>query len=627
MTRTGHTDRAMHAPHPFWRQARRMFRYRWLAIGALVMAFVAAGSLGGGLVALVPVMKQILEGEARIDGPSALEEQVSTLDANLGGAIPDAWIAALPDDPFDQVAWMIAILAVITVIGALAGFLHSYLSLTVATRAIADMRRVAFMRMLHMPLGAMGKGGPSDLISRMISDTASISRGFQSITSKAVAQITKGAAALGVALFINWRLTLITLAVGPILVIIIRKLSKRIRRASRGAMRSQAKLLAASTEAMHGLRVVKVHNAERAETGRFTRINRDVLRDQLRARTAKAISAPLTETIAIFVLGALALIAVKAILDGELSPTEFFGALGALGIAGSALKPLNAVIQDIQVAKAASERVEQILAAPMEDDHDTRRPRLAPHTDSIVFDDIRFAYPGAEHPAIDGVSLTIDHGRTVAFVGPNGSGKTSLLSLVPRLYEPTSGRILIDGVDIAAVSLRSLRKQIGVVTQDTILFAGTVASNIAYARPEATREQIIDAAKRAHAHDFIAALPDGYDHAIDDRGGNLSGGQRQRLAIARAILRDPAILIMDEATSMIDSESESHIAAALREFGRGRTCLIVAHRLSTVVNADMIVVLNHGKAVASGTHEELLDSSPLYQTLARHQLVPTGVSV
>ncbi|MCA9306212.1 MAG: ABC transporter ATP-binding protein [Phycisphaerales bacterium] len=614
----------MQRTHPFWSLARRMLRYQALAFGALGFAFVAAGSLGGGLVALVPVMKQMLAGQAQPGEESVLLSRIHALDTQLGGAIPDAWINALPQDVFHQVAVMVAVLALLTVIGAIAGFMHSFLSLTVATRTIADIRRVAFMRMLHMPLSGMGKGGPSDLISRVINDTASINRGFQAITSKAIAQITKGAASLVAALIINWKLTLVTLAVAPILVIIIRKLSKRIRRASRGAMRSQAKLLGAATEAMHGLRVVKVHNAERAETGRFTRINRDVLRDQLRARTAKALSAPLTETITIFVLGILALIAAKAILDGHLSATEFIAALTSLGIAGSSLKPLNAVIQDVQVAKAAAERIDLILAADLEDDRDTKRPRLAPHTKSITFESIRFTYAGADRPSINSISLTIPHGQTVAFVGPNGSGKTTLLSLVPRLFEPTAGRILIDDTDIAAVSLRSLRKQIGVVTQETILFAGTIASNIAYARPDATREQVIDAAKRAHAHTFISALADGYDHAITDRGLNLSGGQRQRIAIARAILRDPSILIMDEATSMIDSESEAQIAAALREFGTGRTCLIVAHRLSTVVNADMIVVLDHGKIAATGTHDELLESSPLYQNLARHQLVPTN---
>jgi len=308
-----------------------------------------------------------------------------------------------------------------------------------------------------------------------------------------------------------------------------------------------------------------------------------------------------------------------------MEPNKFVAVLGSLALAGASLKPISRIIQKFYIAAAAAQRLDEIFAIEPEPDADVGHA-IGRHADSIEFRDIVFRYKDAPAPSIDGVSLTIEHGETVAFVGPNGSGKTTLLSLVPRLIEPTSGAVLIDGYDIAGASLGSLRRQIGVVTQETVLFQGTIASNIAYgARGDVTYEQIVEAAKAARADEFIRQKEGGYDAIVGERGLTLSGGQRQRIAIARALLRDPAILILDEATSMIDADSEKKIGEAIAEFSQGRTCLIVAHRLSTVLGADRIVVLEEGKVIDTGRHEELLERCPVYRGIANGQLVPAAV--
>lgn len=592
-----------------------------MAAAALAFAFISATGVGAGLVGLVPVLNNIL-GEEK----ATLPELARRLNEHapkwlLPDGVPEAWIIALPGGRFDAVLWIVLGLGAMTLVGATANFLHSYVSLTLTTQVAAEVRRSAFKRLVHLPLGVIVGGHGQDLTSRIVNDTNTLARGLQALTSKAVAQATRGAAALIVAFFINWKLSAVMVLVAPLLAIVIRKTGKRIRKGSRGAMKSQARLLEDASEVTRGFRVMKVFTAERAEVGRFTRHNREVLRETLRARTAQALASPMLEVIAIFALGGLALVAAKAIIDGKLEATEFLVSLGSLGMAGAALRPLTTVIQDLQIADAAAGRLKELMDLPVEERRRDGRPRLARHRRSIVFEGVSFTYEGASTPALDRIDLTIAHGETVAFVGSNGCGKTTLLSLVPRLLGSGSGRVLIDGVDIAGVGLRSLRRQIGAVSQETVLFRGTIASNIAYGSPGATRREIEEAAKRAHAHAFIMQQPQGYDTPVGEAGLTLSGGQRQRLAIARALLRDPAILIMDEATSMIDSESESNIAAAVAEMAGSRTILIVAHRLTTVRSAKRIVVMDAGRIVDTGTHEELVERCRVYRELVKGQMV------
>ena len=598
----------------FWHFAKMMLRWRWYLTLGMLFALVSAGGMATGVAAIQPVLDTVLEPSHNGLPDLAAEYAWTTR------LLPQSWIDGLPAGQFTAIVWIMGALGVLTVFGAFAKFMHQFVSFTVVHKTIARIRREAFGRVIHLPLKTIVQEGPTDAISRIVNDTEALGAGFVVLLSKAVAQILQGAMMLVLAFLINWQLALISLTVMPILATVIRKLGKRIRRASSRVLTSRADLYRASTEALQGLRVVKVHTTERYESGRFARINKEVLRQQLKVRTARSLAGPLVEVIAVLALGALVVIAVKLILDGVLDKEEFMTTLVALGVAGASVKPISGMVNDIQQSGAAADRLLKLMQAETEPGHEKRLPKLARHHESIVFENVSIIYPGATHRAIADVSLRVNHGETVAFVGPNGCGKTSLLSLVPRLFDPNEGRVLIDGIDTARVRVRSLRQQIGVVTQEVVLFKGTIRDNIAYGNPSASEEQIRHAAEQARATAFIERLPEQFDTMVGEQGLTLSGGQRQRLAIARAILRDPAILILDEATSMVDAQSEKLIGEVLGGFCLNRTSLIVAHRLSTVLGADRIVVLEQGRMIAQGTHDELLDSSPLYRELALHQL-------
>jgi ABC-type multidrug transport system fused ATPase/permease subunit len=605
---------------PFWAFARALLRDRAQIALTLVMVVVSGLTLGAGIIGAKPILDNVLG--ARKDLPTLLTEaNAAFASRSFPIRIPQSWIDAAPaGDPFAALVWVMGALSILTIIGALANFAHAYLSLTIVNRLVTSVRRRAFQSLLRAPHREVLRITTGDAVSRIVKDSDTLANGLNVLLSKTLLQGVKGIAGLSAAMWFDWRVTSVALLAGPGLYTIIRKLGKRIRRASGAAMEGQSKMLASASESLQSLRVVKAYDADRYEAGRFHQLNKAVFKQLNRVRTARAVASPLTEALSIFLLCGMVLAAGRAILSSHVEPTNFILAIVALAVAGAALKPVTALAHDIQTSRPAADRLRELILLKPEPGHQKRLPRLSRHTRSIELRNVTLTYPGRDVPALRDLSLTILAGQRVAFVGPNGCGKTTLLSLVPRLLDPDAGQVLIDSVDIASINVRSLRAQVGMVSQEAVLFRGTIKSNIAYGTWPSD-DRIIDAAQRARAHDFIMALPQGYETPVAEQGQNLSGGQRQRIAIARAILRDPAILILDEATSMVDSESEAHITSAIDEFSKGRTTLVVAHRLSTVTTCDRIIVMDAGRIIDDGRHDQLLARCPLYQQLARFQLL------
>ena len=596
--------------HAFWHFAARLLKHKARLATAMGLALISAGGLGAGLVALSPVLEFLLRKNQSLG---------QWINQNAPW-VPAEFTEHLPKDAFGGVVVIFVALLVMTAIGAAANFGHQYLALTLCVRTVAEIRHDVFKHAVNLPLGTVLQRGASDLVSRTVRDSAELQRGLVALTGKTVAQITKGGAAFLAAVWFDWRITLVALVAVPVLAIPLRKFGKRIRKGVRGSLRAQADLQRVSNESMQGMRAVKSATAEAEAIRRFDAVNTIVLREEMRVRFAQSMSSPVVESIAIVAICVLALIAARQIIDGKLAFDTFVLSLGALAAAGGSLKPIAGFVNDIQAASAPAERLEEVMKVAREDAGERRKQPLPPHKRDIRFEDVSFRYAGAEVDALQDVNLVIQHGERVAFVGGNGCGKTTLLSMLSRLFVPTKGRVLVDGADIAQHGLKTVRAQVGVVTQDAFLIRGSITENIRFGHDAPSDEAVRLAARRAYAESFIDRLPDGFATVVAEGGTSLSGGQRQRLSIARAVLRDPRILILDEATSQVDAESEDLINTAITEFGAGRTTLVIAHRLSTVLAADRIVVMDAGRIVATGRHDELLASCAAYQRIARTQL-------
>lgn len=518
---------------------------------------------------------------------------------------------------------VLLVLLVVVVVGNVARVFAEYLTILCNTLAIVDLRKQMYAHVLKLPLSHFSRN-TADTMSMFMQDMNDINRGLNNFWQKMVAEPFKAVGVFFVALWIDWHLTLLVIVCAPFLALVFRKLGKKIRRANRKLLIGYGQMLGRLESTLVGMRVVKAYTRENHERKRLFQIDRRVLKQQLKMGLIEAITSPFVEMLGFFAAAGAILYFGNEILFHGVGAEEFMAMLLCLGAIFDPIRKLSAVYPKLQRANAAAGRIFDLIDSENEYQRDADKPALPTFHDSIVFEEVTFTYPETTTPVLRRVSFNMKQGEVIAIVGPNGSGKTTMLSLLPRFFDIDSGRIVIDGHDIRDVTLRSLRSQFSLITQDPVIFADTIAANIAYGKPQATRAEIEAAAKKAFADDFISRIPEGYDSMVGEHGATLSGGQKQRLSIARCILRDAPILIFDEATSQVDPESEFKIHQALDAVLEDRTAFIIAHRHSTISGADRIIVMDDGRIVAIGTHNELITSCPLYKRLYETQFRNAG---
>jgi len=497
-------------------------------------------------------------------------------------------------------------------------FLHQYQMSYIGQSLVTHIRDEEFRSLQRQPLSFFDSQATGVLMSRLTFDVNLL----QDTVTRVVTSFFKDCFTIlgltAVIFYRDWRMALVALVVFPFAALIIVRIGKRLRRISRQNQQANAALYATLNEILSGQRIVKAFAREGFEEQRFGQANWRFFRMRMKLAATRLLSAPVMELLASLGMAGIIFYGGYNVIHGYSTPGTFFSFLAALLMLYEPIKSLSAVQNTVQEGLAAADRVFALMDREPEIQDRPGAPGLPPLFREIAYQGVTFAYLG-DRPVLQDINLVVRKGELLALVGPSGAGKTTLLNLLPRFYEATEGAILIDGRDIRDVTLASLREQIGVVTQQTILFNDTVRSNVAYGRLTAAEQEIVAALKAAYAYDFVMALPQGLDTLIGEQGVRLSGGERQRLAIARALLKDPPILILDEATSSLDSEAEREVQHALDRLIAGRTTLVIAHRLSTVRNADRIIVMADGRIVETGTHAALLQQDGLYRRLYEMQ--------
>jgi len=543
----------------------------------------------------------------------------------VASAFLAAQIKAILDSvlPHQERVWQVAL----GIVGAyllkgLGGYFSNYLMADVGQRVVRDLRNRLHAHMLSQSASFFSRRSTGQLLSRITNDVGQV----QHVVAETIGDLLQETLALvgyGVLLFYyDARLALVCITGAPIVVYPLAQLGRRLRKTTRRSQEALEHLSHIAGESFAGHRIVKAFGAERREGMKFEAASSQLYRTSMTVTLLVSVLPPVMELLGGFAIAGALYYGSREIAAGRLTTGEFTAFIAALLLMYGPVKKLSRVNASLQQAIAAAERVFEVLDRHTEVVEKPGAAALAPFRRTLEFDNVVFAYEEHSRPILRGVSFTAQAGQMIAIVGRSGAGKTTLVNLIPRFYDVTGGAIRLDGEDIRDVALASLRAQIGIVTQETVLFDDTIARNIAYGRPEAPHEAVEAAARAAHAHDFIQALPEGYQTTIGERGQRLSGGQRQRLAIARALLKDSPLLILDEATSSLDTESEQLVQEALANLMKNRTSFVIAHRLSTIRRADAILVMDRGRIVEVGRHDDLLArSGSLYAKLYELQLL------
>ncbi len=538
----------------------------------------------------------------------------------------------LPDKPFNSLVLVVVFLMVATLLKCFALAVNLLLVARLAQLTMLDLSNQFYRHMLRMELSAFGNGRTSELLSRFTSDITGVTAGITTLFGNTLREPLKMLVCITGAALISWQLLLLSLVVAPLAVLAMYTLARSVKRANRRALEEVAQVYNRLSESFTCIKVVQAYTMERFERSRFLQTSRQLYHKSMKIALYNALIRSNNELLGVCVICLALVSGGYLVLNGETqlfgikmserpltfpSIMLFYGML--VGVSDPARK-LSDVFNQLQRAAAAADRVYALLdRAPTIVDpvHPAKVPEKCC---DIVLDRVSFQY-APDQPVLRNINLRIAAGEKVAIVGPNGCGKSSLTNLIPRFYDPTEGAVRLNFTDIREFRLRDLRKNIGMVSQQSLLFDDTIANNIRYGSPHATEEQVIEAAKKAQAHRFIVEqLDNGYNTYVGERGERLSGGQRQRIALARAILRDPSILILDEATSQIDQESEQLLHRALEQFLVGRTALIITHRTATLSLVDRILVMDEGRIVDQGTHDELLSRCAIYQRLYRNDI-------
>lgn len=523
-------------------------------------------------------------------------------------------LSTFGDDKLTLLKFAAVAALAIAVLGALCSYTEKYFTTSVGQWVMHDLRRTLYSHIQRLSLAYHDQKQTGDLISRVTSDIDAIQSFIASGLLGAVINTLTLLGMIGVMFYIDWRFTLIALSVAPVLFAVVFTYTRRIKKASREVRKKEGEILSVIQEVFSSIRVVKAFAREDFEQRRLEEESLEGVEVALHARSLKARLTPLVEIIVAVGTSLVLWYGSKMALAGALSAGSLIVFIMYLGKMYKPMQELSKMTDAYAKASVGYERIREVLDTEREVKDLPGARRATNLKGAIEFDKVSFSYDG-ERPILSDVSFRIEPGKVAALVGPTGAGKTTIISLIPRFYDPTSGVVKVDGLDVRRYMQKSLRQQISFVLQDTLLFHAPIWNNIAYGKPEATRAEILRAAELANAHEFIAKMPDGYNTMVGERGVTLSGGQRQRIAIARAIIRNTPILILDEPSSGLDAASEKLVFEALDRLMEGKTSIVIAHRLSTIRRADVIFVVKDGAILEHGNHEELVKSGGLYSEL------------